>query len=169
MARGAEQLVQTTWRGERAREVYSDFNGLTLQITTDALFGFHASTPDSQNVTGLSHPPPPFPPLTLNQIPNLQTCAASSCRSSHFQASTLGAIHSGSPERDSPPPPQHTHTLFPSHSAPLHEVNSQVPPLTGDGGAEYGRVIGTVLVVLEEGGGEGRAPPDVGTPGCICG
>ena len=52
MSRGAAHLVSKTWSGQATREVYSDFNDLTLQIVTDALFGFRASTPDSQNVTG---------------------------------------------------------------------------------------------------------------------
>ena len=52
MSRGAAHLVSETWSGQATREVYSDFNDLTLQIVTDALFGFRASNPDSQNVTG---------------------------------------------------------------------------------------------------------------------
>ena len=34
------------------REVYADFNKLTLQITTDALFGFTPSAPEARTVTG---------------------------------------------------------------------------------------------------------------------
>ena len=52
MTRGAEALVTHTWRGSSTREVYADFNDLTLQITTDALFGFKPSNPESNKVTG---------------------------------------------------------------------------------------------------------------------
>lgn len=52
MTRGAEALVTHTWRGSSVREVYADFNDLTLQITTDALFGFKPSNPESKRVTG---------------------------------------------------------------------------------------------------------------------
>lgn len=52
MARGAEALVSMTWSKSGTREVYSDFNAMTLQITTDALFGFTPSDPQSKDVTG---------------------------------------------------------------------------------------------------------------------
>ena len=55
MTRGAETLVKHTWRGSSVREVYADFNDLTLQITTDALFGFKPSNPESKRVTGNSY------------------------------------------------------------------------------------------------------------------
>ena len=56
MARGAQELVTSTWQNAGAREIYSDFNSLTLQITTDALFGFTPSTPQSKTVTGIARP-----------------------------------------------------------------------------------------------------------------
>lgn len=52
MTRGAEALVTDIWRGATTREVYSDYNNLTLQITTDALFGFTPSNPEAKRVTG---------------------------------------------------------------------------------------------------------------------
>lgn len=46
-------MVDEVWRHGEVRDVYADFNRVTLQIVTDALFGFHASTPESQTVTGV--------------------------------------------------------------------------------------------------------------------
>lgn len=52
MAAGAEELVGRTWAAGGEREVYADFNALTLRIVTDALFGSETSSPDSRAVTG---------------------------------------------------------------------------------------------------------------------
>lgn len=52
MTRSAEHLVTRLWAQYESRDVYPDFNTVTLQIVTDALFGFQPSTPESQTVTG---------------------------------------------------------------------------------------------------------------------
>lgn len=44
--------MDRVWAGGSSREVYADFNALTLRIVTDALFGFQTSSPDSRAVTG---------------------------------------------------------------------------------------------------------------------
>lgn len=55
MSRGAEGLVKDLWRGQQlSREVYADFNDLTLQIVTNVLFGFSATNSESKAVTRMS-------------------------------------------------------------------------------------------------------------------
>jgi len=49
-----EVLLATQWRHSGSRDVYEDFNGLTLQITTQALFGDDLPPAEGVKVTGES-------------------------------------------------------------------------------------------------------------------
>ena len=57
MTRSADHLIKRTWGRHEIRDVYTDFNTVTLQIVTDALFGFQASSPESSTVTGKADRP----------------------------------------------------------------------------------------------------------------
>jgi hypothetical protein len=55
MLASASRLLATRWRDGVAREVYADFNGLTLDITLQALFGAELAAGDAaagREITG---------------------------------------------------------------------------------------------------------------------
>ncbi|EIE20236.1 cytochrome P450 [Coccomyxa subellipsoidea C-169] len=52
MGSATRQMLATSWSGSGRRDVYSDFNALTLQITTEALFGKNLSAEQGAKVTG---------------------------------------------------------------------------------------------------------------------
>ncbi len=56
MAASAERLVSQTWQGSRERDVYADFNALSLQITMEALFGVDLPAREGRQVTGAEQP-----------------------------------------------------------------------------------------------------------------
>jgi hypothetical protein len=45
-------MLATHWQHSGCRDVYKDFNGLTLQITTQALFGDDLPAAEGVKVTG---------------------------------------------------------------------------------------------------------------------
>ncbi|KAK9830754.1 hypothetical protein WJX74_005464 [Apatococcus lobatus] len=51
MAASAQRLVSETWQGSRERDVYADFNALSLQITMEALFGVDLPPREGRQVT----------------------------------------------------------------------------------------------------------------------
>ena len=55
MESATERLLRTSWQGSGVREVYEDFNALTLRITTEALFGSNLSPEQGDKVTGTLH------------------------------------------------------------------------------------------------------------------
>ncbi|KAK9903986.1 hypothetical protein WJX75_001915 [Coccomyxa subellipsoidea] len=52
MGSATRQMLATGWSGSGRRDVYSDFNALTLQITTEALFGKNLTADQGAKVTG---------------------------------------------------------------------------------------------------------------------
>ena len=52
MGSATRQMLATSWSGSGRRDVYSDFNALTLQITTEALFGKNLPAEQGAKVTG---------------------------------------------------------------------------------------------------------------------
>ena len=54
MAAATEQMMQTRWRPGAQRDIYADFNALTLDVTTRALFGSNLQASDSRQITGES-------------------------------------------------------------------------------------------------------------------
>jgi hypothetical protein len=52
MQRAAGDLVAGPWAGGGVRDVYADYNALTLQVVTDALFGADLPETASREVTG---------------------------------------------------------------------------------------------------------------------
>lgn len=52
MADSTEALLATHWQHSGCRDVYKDFNALTLQITTQALFGNDLPAAEGIKVTG---------------------------------------------------------------------------------------------------------------------
>ncbi len=55
MARAMRQMLATSWSGSGRRDVYSDFNALTLQISTEALFGENLPADQGARVTGVPY------------------------------------------------------------------------------------------------------------------
>ena len=53
MGSATRQMLATGWAGSGRRDVYSDFNALTLQITTEALFGKNLPKGQGAKVTGV--------------------------------------------------------------------------------------------------------------------
>lgn len=53
MGSATRQMLATGWSGSGRRDVYSDFNALTLQITTEALFGKNLTADQGAKVTGV--------------------------------------------------------------------------------------------------------------------
>ena len=70
MASATEHLLAEVWAQGGVRDVYADFNELTLNITTNALFGVDMSSSQAAGISGkrsstqASFPPacPPPPP-----------------------------------------------------------------------------------------------------------
>ncbi len=54
MAAATEQMLQTRWRPGAQRDIYADFNALTLDVTTRALFGSNLPASESRQITGES-------------------------------------------------------------------------------------------------------------------
>ena len=52
MAAATEQMMQTRWRPGAQRDIYADFNALTLDVTTRALFGSNLPASESRQITG---------------------------------------------------------------------------------------------------------------------
>ena len=52
MTDSAEAMLAAQWRYSGCRDVYQDFNALTLQITTQALFGDDLPAAEGLRVTG---------------------------------------------------------------------------------------------------------------------
>lgn len=52
MASATEHLVEHTWAQAGVRDVYADFNELTLTITTNALFGVDMSSSQAAGISG---------------------------------------------------------------------------------------------------------------------
>ena len=68
MASATEHLLAEVWAQGGVRDVYADFNELTLNITTNALFGVDMSSSQAAGISG-KHPrtPQPLPVPALNQ------------------------------------------------------------------------------------------------------
>jgi hypothetical protein len=62
------QLLRTSWLSSGVRDVYSDFNAVTLQITTEALFGNNLSAEEGARVTGI--PPASFALTSESGLPS---------------------------------------------------------------------------------------------------
>ena len=54
MSGATQQMLDRCWRGGGRHNVYADFNALTLQITTDALFGESIPAEQAAEVTGVA-------------------------------------------------------------------------------------------------------------------
>ena len=52
MTDSTEAMLATQWQHSGRRDVYKDFNALTLQITTQALFGDDLPAAEGLRVTG---------------------------------------------------------------------------------------------------------------------
>ncbi|KAK9829411.1 hypothetical protein WJX72_005691 [[Myrmecia] bisecta] len=52
MGMATQQMLRNSWLQSRQRDIYADFNALTLQITTDALFGADLPPRQALEVTG---------------------------------------------------------------------------------------------------------------------
>lgn len=55
MVGATRQMLATSWSGSGRRDVYSDFNALTLQISTEALFGENLPADQGARVTGVPY------------------------------------------------------------------------------------------------------------------
>ena len=52
MTDSTEAMLATQWQHSGRRDVYKDFNALTLQVTTQALFGDDLPAAEGLRVTG---------------------------------------------------------------------------------------------------------------------
>ena len=52
MTGSTEAMLATQWQHSGRRDVYKDFNALTLQVTTQALFGDDLPVAEGLRVTG---------------------------------------------------------------------------------------------------------------------
>ncbi len=61
MTTATEAMLDRMWRQGGRRDVYADFNDLTLRITVDALFGSTVDSRQARRVAGellrMLHPP----------------------------------------------------------------------------------------------------------------
>lgn len=55
MASATQHLLEEVWAQGGVRDVYADFNELTLNITTNALFGVDMSSSQAAGISG-EHP-----------------------------------------------------------------------------------------------------------------
>lgn len=59
MSSAAREMLDTKWAHSGARDVYADYNVLTLRIATEALFGNSLSPAQGARVRGEEAPGPP--------------------------------------------------------------------------------------------------------------
>ena len=85
MASATEHLLAEVWAQGGVRDVYADFNELTLNITTNALFGVDMSSSQAAGISGKhsqGKPPlPPPPPPTHFPLPCVKGALHSDCMS----------------------------------------------------------------------------------------
>ena len=70
MASATEHLLADVWAQGGVRDVYADFNELTLNITTNALFGVDMSSSQAAGISGKHSGHPPLHNRILSIMPN---------------------------------------------------------------------------------------------------